>query len=193
MDSPQAVRVQVPVSALRWPPVCACCCGPADVQLPPAVFRGAGPAASKWAVPYCSDCLGHAARFARADQIRRKGYLACAVTLGTELVVVLLLWALAARFLEWWLTAGLAKGLTFLVGTATVFLTYFLMKETLDRARAETDRVLERADHLVRGACGSHHFAVSYAGGDGATVTFDIYNARFAADFRRLNGGQRLA
>lgn len=192
MDSPPAVRVQVPVNALRWPPVCACCCGPADAQLPAAVLRRAGPAAVKWAVPYCSDCLGHAARFARAEQIRRKGYLACAVLLGTELVVVLLLWALATRFLETWLSAALAKGLTFLVGAATVLLTYFLMKEVADRARADADRVLERADDLLRGACGSRHFAVTYAGADGATVTFDIYNARFAADFRRLNGGQRL-
>jgi hypothetical protein len=195
MDASPPIRVQVPATVLRWPPFCACCNGPADAQLPlnaPVTSGKKGKAPAKeWAVPYCSECLGHAARFALADRVRRRGYFACATALISGLVAVLVLWWLAVNFLEERLGSGLAKGTTLILGGGIVFLVYQFGKEVLDRARSEAARVTGRAENMYHGSCGHRYFAVNYQGGDGALHTFEIYNQKFAAAFRRLNAGHQ--
>jgi hypothetical protein len=147
-------------------------------------------ATSDWVVPYCSECLAHASRFALAAKVRRRGHCACAVVLAGGMVAILVFWLFAVKFLEERLGPGLANGATLAVGGAVVFLVYQFAKEVLERARSEVARVVERAENMLGGSCGNRQFAVAYRGGDGALHTFELYNQKFAAAFRRMNAGQ---
>jgi hypothetical protein len=80
-----AFQLQISAKILNWPRSCACCCGPADREVPAAASRTTGKRVQHtktywWNVPYCSRCTDHARLYAQAPMWLTVGLILATVT-----------------------------------------------------------------------------------------------------------------
>lgn len=190
--------VHISARIINWPPVCACCCRPADTSIEVESTRQTGvkvirTEAKSWRVPYCRRCLDHieVANELREFDDRAGSTTGCLGIVG--FVVALIVFFLAYRH-----SLFLAILLTFLVVAVTVTAEVLLYPrfqreylEQLETKRQQKEEIEQRLAALQCGGCScDDRLAASYRGWAGTVHTFHFVSQRFAGYFCHHNRGK---
>jgi hypothetical protein len=185
--------VEVSSTKVKWPQVCACCCGHANgtcrISHEGVLPQAREPSGEQhyWDVPYCATCLSHARLAEQADQLRERTALGpLGVLCGVALAV----------------TGAALIGATFLfmpernpalmaASGAVVFASLggfsFDVLRQRRRGRSERQQLLHQAEAASTLGCQSMHWAVRFDGSFGRVHVFIFQNETYAAAFMSTN------
>jgi hypothetical protein len=193
-------RVEISARIIRWPPVCACCCRPADSSIEISSTRVTGKRiirsqTKSWEIPYCRRCLAH---------IKASRTLHGFSMFVMHMSVVIGLIGAFATFLVFLplllVSKGLAIGLGLVVAAGSVALiaaTYKGCREKYQRQKNEKRRkrreLVDRLESLMCDHCAEEvKIAARYGGWYGTIHTFYFSSDEFAARVEEANRGKCL-